>query len=66
MTVASASGLYLPVVFAIATGIPVIVFAWIIAYTISGIGGAYNKIKIFNYGSGVLLLFYLLLSGFII
>ena len=48
MTVASASGLYLPVVFAIATGIPVIVFAWIIAYTISGIGGAYNKLKIFE------------------
>ncbi|MDZ7613977.1 MAG: aromatic aminobenezylarsenical efflux permease ArsG family transporter [Flavobacteriaceae bacterium] len=49
LTVASsASGLYLPVVYAIATGIPVIVFAWIIAYTVSGIGGAYNKIKIFE------------------
>ena len=44
----SASGLYLPVVYAIATGIPVIVFAWIIAYTISSIGGVYNKIKIFE------------------
>jgi len=49
LTIASsASGLYLPVVYAIATGIPVIVFAWIIAYTVSGIGGAYNKIKIFE------------------
>lgn len=48
MTVVSASGLYLPVVFAIATGIPVIIFAWIIAYTISGIGGVYNKLKIFE------------------
>jgi cytochrome c biogenesis protein CcdA len=48
LTVTSASGLYLPVVFAIATGIPVIVFAWIIAYTISGIGGVYNKIKTFE------------------
>lgn len=48
LTVASASGLYLPVVFAIATGIPVIIFAWIIAYTISGIGGAYNKLKSFE------------------
>jgi cytochrome c-type biogenesis protein len=44
----SASGLYLPVVYAIATGIPVIVFAWIIAYTISSIGGVYNKIRIFE------------------
>jgi cytochrome c biogenesis protein CcdA len=48
MTVVSVSGLYLPVVFAIATGIPVIIFAWIIAYTISGIGGVYNKLKSFE------------------
>ena len=48
LTFTSASGLYLPIVFAIATGIPVIIFAWIIAYTISGIGGVYNKLKSFE------------------
>ena len=48
MTVASASGLYLPVLFAIATGIPVILFAWLLAYTVSGIGGVYNRIKVFE------------------
>jgi cytochrome c-type biogenesis protein len=48
MTVASASGLYLPVLFAIATGIPVILFAWLLAFTVSGIGGVYNKIKVFE------------------
>ena len=48
LTVSSASGLYLPVIFAIATGIPVIIFAWVLAYTVSGIGGLYNKIKIFE------------------
>jgi sulfite exporter TauE/SafE len=48
MTVSSASGLYLPVVFAIATGIPVIIFAWLIAYTISGVGTVYNKLKTFE------------------
>jgi len=48
MTVASASGLYLPIVFALATGIPVIIFAWILAYTVSGIGTAYNKVKTFE------------------
>jgi hypothetical protein len=48
MTVTSASGLYLPMVFAIATGIPVILFAWLLAYTISGIGNVYNKIKSFE------------------
>jgi cytochrome c biogenesis protein CcdA len=48
ITISSASGLYLPVVFAIATGIPVIILSWILAYTISGIGGFYNKIKSFE------------------
>lgn len=48
MTVASASGLYLPVLFALATGIPVILFAWLLAYTVSGIGGVYNKIRVFE------------------
>jgi len=48
MTISTASGLYLPVVFAIATGIPVIIFAWIIAYAISGVGNLYNRIRIFE------------------
>jgi cytochrome c-type biogenesis protein len=48
LTISSTSGLYLPVIFAIATGIPVIIFAWGLAYTISGIGGLYNKIKVFE------------------
>lgn len=48
MTISSASGLYLPVVFAIATGIPVIIFAWFIAFTVSGIGGLYNRVKTFE------------------
>jgi sulfite exporter TauE/SafE len=48
MTISSASGLYLPIFFAIATGLPVILFAWVIAYTVSGIGGLYNKIKTFE------------------
>lgn len=48
MTVTSASGLYLPVVFAIATGIPVILIAWVLAYTVSGVGNVYNKMKTFE------------------
>lgn len=48
ITVASASGLYLPIVFAIATGIPVIVFAWLLAFSIGSIGGVYNKMKNFE------------------
>ena len=45
----STSGLHLPVFFAIATGIPVIIFAWLIAYTISGVGTLYNRIKTFEF-----------------
>ena len=48
ITISSASGLYLPVVFAIATGIPVIIFAWFIAFTVSGVGGLYNRVKTFE------------------
>ncbi len=48
MTIASAQGLYLPLVFAIATGLPVILFAWMIAYAIGSVGSIYNKIKVFE------------------
>jgi sulfite exporter TauE/SafE len=48
LTVSSASGLYLPIVFAIATGIPVIIFSWLLAYSVGSIGGVYNKMKNFE------------------
>jgi len=48
MTVASASGLYLPLVFALATGIPVILFAWILAYSVGSAGIVYNRLKKFE------------------
>jgi len=48
ITITSASGLYLPIIFALATGLPVIMFAWLIAYTVGGVGNLYNKIKIFE------------------
>jgi cytochrome c biogenesis protein CcdA len=48
MTVASASGLYLPFVFALATGIPVIIFAWILAFSVGSIGGVYNRMRNFE------------------
>lgn len=49
MTVSSVSGLYLPVVFAIATGLPVILFAWLLAYAVSNVGKLYNNLKVFEY-----------------
>lgn len=48
MTIASSSGLLLPPVFAIATGLPVIVISWIIAYSIGNIGKFYDKMTLFQ------------------
>jgi cytochrome c-type biogenesis protein len=48
LTISSVSGLYLPIIFAIGTGLPIIVISYLIAYTISGVGSFYNKIKIFE------------------
>ncbi|WP_299582949.1 aromatic aminobenezylarsenical efflux permease ArsG family transporter [uncultured Sunxiuqinia sp.] len=46
MTISSASGLYLPLIFALGTGIPVIIFAWLIAFSIGSLGSVYNRMKI--------------------
>ncbi len=48
LTISSTGGLYLPLIFAIATGIPVIIFAWLIAFSIGALGNIYNKIKTFE------------------
>ena len=48
MTVASASGLYLPVLFAIATGLPVILFAWLLAFAVGNVGKLYKQIQTFE------------------
>lgn len=48
MTIAAPSGLILPVVFAIATGLPVIIIAYLLAYSMSNVGKFYNKINNFQ------------------
>jgi cytochrome c biogenesis protein CcdA len=48
MSVAGADGLYLPAVFAVATGLPVIVAAWLIAFTVSGVGAFYKRLRSFE------------------
>jgi cytochrome c-type biogenesis protein len=49
MAAGSTSGYFLPLVFAFATGLPVIILAWILAYSVSSIGSVYNKIKTFEF-----------------
>jgi len=48
LTLAEPAGLLLPVIFAIGTGLPVIIVSWILAYSLSGIGSFYNKIQVFE------------------
>lgn len=48
MTISSASGLLLPPVFAIATGLPVIIIAYLLAYSMSNVGKFYNRMKSFE------------------
>lgn len=48
MSIASPSGLYLPAVFAIATGLPVIMFAWFLAFAVGNVGKIYNRVKVFE------------------
>lgn len=48
LTITSASGLYLPVVFAVGTGLPVILFSWLLAYAVGNVGQLYHKLKTFE------------------
>ena len=48
ITITNATGLYLPMVFALATGLPVLLIAWLIAFSLSNVGKFYNRIKSFE------------------
>ena len=44
MSITSADGLYLPIVFALGTGLPVILFTYLLAFTAGKVGLFYNRI----------------------
>ena len=48
MTITSDSGLLLPIVFAVAACLPVVVIAWLLAYSVANIGTFFNQIKSFE------------------
>lgn len=48
LTITSVSGLFLPLVYSGSSGFPVIIVAYLLAFSISGIGNFYNKIKVFQ------------------
>ena len=57
MSISSASGLYLPIVFAIGTGLPVILFAYLLAFAADRVGTTFNALtkieKVMRYVAGV-------------
>ena len=50
MTIVDIDGLYLPIVFALGTAIPVILFSFLLAFTAGNIGRVFNKITDFEKG----------------
>lgn len=46
MSAAESGGYLLPILFAIATGLPVVVLAWILAYSIGRLGSFYNRLQV--------------------
>jgi cytochrome c biogenesis protein CcdA len=56
MTISSASGLYLPIVFAIGTGLPVILFTYLLTFAAHRVSGVFNQItkveKVMRYVAG--------------
>lgn len=48
MSAIESEGYLLPVVFALATGLPVMLVAWILAYSVTEIGRFYNRIQVFQ------------------
>ncbi|MGL5318894.1 MAG: aromatic aminobenezylarsenical efflux permease ArsG family transporter [Bacteroidales bacterium] len=48
MAAAETGGYLLPVSFAVATGLPVLLVAWVLAYSIAGLGKFYNRMQQFQ------------------
>ncbi|MFI3261872.1 MAG: aromatic aminobenezylarsenical efflux permease ArsG family transporter [Rikenellaceae bacterium] len=48
MSATTTAGYLMPVAFAIATALPVIIVSWVLAYSVSEVGKVYNRIKTFQ------------------
>src|SRR5574344_711258 len=48
MSAHTTAGYFLPVIFAFATGLPVILVAWLLAYSVAEIGTFYKRMKVFQ------------------
>ena len=61
MSISSAEGLYLPIIFAFGTGLPVLLFTYLLAFAAGSIGIFYNKIaaieKLMRLIAGIIFVF---------
>jgi cytochrome c-type biogenesis protein len=48
MSASATAGYLLPVVFAFATGLPVVIVAWLLAFSVAGVGKFYNRMRVFQ------------------
>ena len=57
ITISSADGLYLPIIFALGTGLPVLLFTYLLAFTANSVGAFYTRItkieKAMRYVAGI-------------
>lgn len=57
MTISSASGIYLPIVFAIGTGLPVVILTYLLVFAAHEVSGVFNKItkieRVMRFVSGI-------------
>lgn len=63
MASAESGGYLLPVIFALATGLPVIIVAWILAYSVSGIGKFYDRMQVFHRWFNIIVAVLFILAG---
>jgi len=63
MSAAESAGYLLPLVFAIATSLPVIIVAWILAFSMGKLGKFYNNIKTFQHWFSMFIAIIFILVG---
>jgi len=48
MSVTSNGGFFMPVIFSVATALPVIIVAWLLSYSVANLGKFYSRIQVFE------------------
>ncbi len=63
LSVAETEGYLLPIVFAVATAIPVLIVSWILAFSVAGIGKFYKKMQVFQKWMNIVIAIIFILVG---